>query len=122
MSANPTGVPLGAWLAELNDEQLIRLLRLRPDLTQPPPGTIAALAARASARQSFKAATDDLDFLHLAVLDALLTLHADTTAVTVTALAGLLGERVDGPALKSAIADLRERALVWGHDTIRVIP
>ncbi|MGV0797540.1 DNA-binding protein, partial [Mycolicibacterium elephantis] len=67
-------VPLGAWLADLPDERLVRLLELRPDLTQPPPGSIAALAARAQARQSVKAATDDLDYLHLAVLDALLVL------------------------------------------------
>ena len=85
-------VPLGAWLADLPDEQLIRLLELRPDLTQPPPGTIAALAARAQTRQSVKAATDELDFLRLAVLDALLVLHADTAA---------------GPAGQAARADRR---------------
>lgn len=117
MSANTPGVPLAAWLAESDDQQLIRLLRLRPDLTQPPPGTIAALAARAAARQSVKAATDDLDFLRLAVLDALLTLHADTTAVTVTALTDLLGEQVDGSAVDAAVEDLQERALVWGDRT-----
>ncbi|MCV7155258.1 helicase-associated domain-containing protein [Mycolicibacterium pyrenivorans] len=121
MSGNSPGVPLGAWLAELDDERLIRLLRLRPDLTQPPPGTIAALAARAAARQSVKAATDDLDFLHLAVLDALLTLHAETTAITLTELTGALGERVDGPALTAAVEGLRERALVWGDDPLRVV-
>ena len=72
MTEHTPGVPLGAWLADLPDERLIRLLELRPDLTQPPPGSIAALAARAQARQSVKAATDELDFLRLAVLDALL--------------------------------------------------
>ena len=39
-------------------------------------GNISALAARAQTRQSVKAATDELDFLRLAVLDALLVLHA----------------------------------------------
>ncbi len=121
MSTNTAGVPLGAWLAELDDDRLIRLLRLRPDLTQPPPGTIAALAARAASRQSVKAATDDLDFLHLAVLDALLTLHADTSAVTVAELTRLLGERADGPAVDAALEDLRDRALVWGDDALRVV-
>ncbi len=121
MSGNPPVVPLGAWLAESNDDQLIRLLRLRPDLTQPPPGTIAALAARAAARQSVKAATDDLDFLHLGVLDALLTLHADTTGVTVARLTELLGDKVDGEAVGAAVQDLRERALVWGDDPLRVV-
>jgi hypothetical protein len=57
---------LGAWLADLSDEALVRLLELRPDLTQPPPGSISALAARAQTRQSVKAVTDDLDFLRLA--------------------------------------------------------
>jgi hypothetical protein len=50
MSAKSPGMPLGVWLAERGDDELVRLLRLRPDLTQPPPGTIAALAARAAAR------------------------------------------------------------------------
>ncbi|MCV7418298.1 helicase-associated domain-containing protein [Mycolicibacterium litorale] len=115
-----TGVPLGAWLAQLPDERLIRLLELRPDLTQPPPGTIAALAARATSRQSVKAATDDLDFLRLAVLDALLVLHADTTAVPLAKLFELIGPRADEGAITAAVDDLRARALVWGDDEVRV--
>ena len=71
------GVPLGSWLADMSDAQLVQLLSVRPDLTQPPPATLSALAARAQSRQSVKAATDDLDFLQLAVLDALLTWGAE---------------------------------------------
>ena len=111
---------MGAWLAELDDEPLIRLLELRPDLTQPPPGTIAALAARAQARQSVKAATDELDFLRLAVLDALLVLHADTTAVPLAKLLALIGDRAGEHTVTAAVDDLRERALVWGDATVRV--
>jgi hypothetical protein len=111
---------MGAWLAELDDERLIRLLELRPDLTQPPPGTIAALAARAQARQSVKAATDELDFLRLAVLDALLVLHADTAAVPLTKLLALIGDRASEDTVTAAVEDLRERALVWGDATVRV--
>uniref|UniRef100_A0A5Q5BQ29 Helicase XPB/Ssl2 N-terminal domain-containing protein n=1 Tax=Mycobacterium sp. (strain MCS) TaxID=164756 RepID=A0A5Q5BQ29_MYCSS len=103
-------------MAQLPDERLIRLLELRPDLTQPPPGTIAALAARATSRQSVKAATDGLDFLRLAVLDALLVLHADTTAVPLTKLFELIGGRADEGAIVVAVDDLRARALVWGDD------
>ena len=110
-------MPLGAWLADSDDERLIGLLRLRPDLTQPPPGSIAALAARAAARQSVKAATDDLDFLHLSVLDGLLTLHAETTAVTFTELAASFGERADGADVRTAVDELFSRALVWGDLT-----
>ena len=117
MSVKSPGVPLGAWLAELDDARLVRLLRLRPDLTQPPPGSIAALAARAAARQSVKAATDDLDFLHLAVLDALLTLHAETTTVTLSELGGAFGERIDKADMLAALDELSARALVWGEQS-----
>ncbi|KUI46645.1 DNA-binding protein [Mycobacterium sp. GA-1199] len=120
MTENAPGLPLAAWLADLPDDRLIRLLELRPDLTQPPPGSIAALAARAQARQSVKAATDDLDFLRLAVLDALLVLHADTTAVPVTKLLELIGDRAPEAAVAEAVDDLGDRGLVWGEAAVRV--
>jgi len=116
----PAAPPLGAWLDELSDERLIRLLEHRPDLAQPAPGSIAALAARAAARQSVKAATDELDFLHLAVLDALLVLHAEVTAVPVAKLGALIGERAGEDAVLTALDDLRARALVWGEGGVRV--
>ena len=121
MTNNVPRVPLGAWLADLPDEKLVRLLELRPDLTQPPPGSIAALAARAQARQSVKAASDDLDFLALAVLDALLVLHADTASVPPAKLTALLGDRVPEEELSAALDALQERALVWGDGTLRVV-
>jgi hypothetical protein len=120
MTEHTPGTPLGAWLADLTDERLIRLLELRPDLTRPPPSTIAALAARAQARQSVKAATDELDFPRLAVLDALLVLHADTTAVPLTKLLALIGDRAREDTINAAVDDLRERALIWGDATVRV--
>ncbi|MEO6794365.1 MAG: hypothetical protein ABI253_10610, partial [Mycobacterium sp.] len=67
MTEHARSVPLGSWLTDLPDQRLIRLLELRPDLAQPAPGSIAALAARAQARQSVRAATDELDFLRLAI-------------------------------------------------------
>ncbi|MEX3771533.1 DNA-binding protein, partial [Mycolicibacterium fortuitum] len=121
-AAQTPGFPLGAWLSDLDDKALIRLLELRPDLSQPPPGTIAALAARATSRQSVKAATDALDFLRLAILDALLVLHADTHSVPVSQLSELLGDRVGAEELAGALEDLRERALVWGEAEVRVAP
>lgn len=114
------GVSLPSWLSERTDGQLVRLLELRPDLASPPPGTLAALASRATSRQSIKAATDELDFLHLAVLDALLVLHANTTAVPVAKLAELIGDRVPAALLDAALDDLRARVLVWGEDPLRV--
>ncbi|MGD1170012.1 helicase-associated domain-containing protein [Mycobacterium seoulense] len=122
MTDNTPDIPLGSWLADLSDERLIRLLELRPDLAQPPPGSIAALAARAQARQSVKAATDELDFLRLAVLDALLVLQADATPVPTAKLLALIGERAPEFDVVTALDDLRERALVWGDAALRVAP
>ena len=121
MKENTPRVPLGAWLADMPDDRLVRLLELRPDLTQPPPGSIAALAARAQARQSVKAAGDDLDFLALTVLDALLVLHADTAPVPLAKLTSLIGDRAPDDALTAALDALQERALVWGDATLRVV-
>lgn len=114
-------MPLGVWLADLPDERLVRLLELRPDLTQPPPSTIAALAARAQARQSVKAATDGLTYLHLAVLDALLVLNAEAAPVPRGAVTEFIGTRADADAVKAALEDLTDRALVWGDETLRVV-
>jgi hypothetical protein len=111
---------LGGWLEQLSDEQLIRLLELRPDLAQPPPSSIVALAARAAARQSIKAATDDLDFLHMAVIDALLALDAEATGVTVAELMAFIGKRAPEAQVRTVLDGLRERALAWGTDEIRV--
>ncbi|KAA0096706.1 DNA-binding protein [Mycolicibacterium sp. P1-18] len=122
MSESAPVVPLGTWLAELTDDQLVRLFELRPDLAQPPPGSISALAARAAARQSVKAATDGLDFLALATLDALLVLRADAAGVTLAALTERLGDRVGREDLAAALDALRARALAWGDDALRVTP
>lgn len=120
MTEHTQGIPLGSWLAELPDERLIRLLELRPDLVQPPPGSIAALAARAQARQSVVAATDELDFLRLAVIDALLVLHADTAPVPIAKLLTLINDRAPEDAVVDALDDLKKRALVWGDAQVRV--
>ena len=118
MTSLPGTSPLGTWLADLSDDQLIRLLELRPDLAQPTPGSMAALAARAVSRQSVKVAADDLDFLRLAVLDALVEAGAGRHPVAVTDLAAML----PGADVAAALEDLRERALVWGDDEVRISP
>jgi XPB/Ssl2-like helicase family protein len=122
MSESAPVVPLGAWLAELTDDQLVRLLELRPDLAQPPPGSISSLAARAQSRQSVKAATDGLDFLALVLLDALQVLHADGAGVPLTKLFALIGDRAEPDAMTAAVAELSSRALAWGDDAVRVAP
>src|ERR1700716_198444 len=83
--------------------------RQRPTKTCAPP------------RRRVKAATDELDFLRLAVLDALLVLHADTGAVSLTKLLALIADRAGEDTVTAAVEDLRERALVWGDATVRVV-
>ena len=122
MSESAPVVPLGAWLAESTDERLVRLLELRPDLAQPPPGSFPALAARAQSRQSVKAATDGLDFLALTVLDALLVLRADGGGVPIAKLFALVGEKADQDDLTVALDDLMSRGLAWGRDAVRAVP
>ena len=114
------GVPLASWLAGLADEDLVRLLELRADLGQPAPASIAALAARAASRQSVKLAADELDFLHVALLDALLQLGAEEAPVPLAALLELVGERAPRADVLAALDNLRRRALVWGTDELRV--
>ncbi|WP_204801848.1 helicase-associated domain-containing protein [Mycobacterium riyadhense] len=120
MTEHTPDIPLGSWLADLPDERLILLLELRPDLAQPPPGSISALAARAQARQSVKAATDELDFLRLGVLDASLVLHADSEPVPVAKLLALIGDNAPQSDVIAALDDLKLRALVWGETAVRV--
>ena len=69
------------WPAGSPDDGLVRLLELRPDLAQPAPGNVAALAARASSRQSVKAAADELDFLRPRSSMRVLVLQADHAGV-----------------------------------------
>ncbi|MEO9204023.1 MAG: helicase-associated domain-containing protein, partial [Mycobacterium sp.] len=47
-------------------------------------------------------------------IDALLVLHADTTAVPVAELLALIGERAPSEAVADALTDLIDRALCWG--------
>lgn len=122
MSETAPVVPLGAWLAELTDAQLVRLLELRLDLTQPPPGSISALAARAQSRQSVKAAMDGLDFLELGVMDALLELRADGGGIPVAKLRALISDRATVADVDAALDELKVRALVWGDEAVRVAP
>ncbi|GLP73777.1 DNA-binding protein [Mycobacterium antarcticum] len=122
MSETAPVVPLGAWLAELTDAQLVRLLELRLDLTQPPPGSISALAARAQSRQSVKAAMDGLDFLELGVMDALLELRADGGGVPVAKLRALISDRATVADVDAALDELKVRALAWGDEAVRVAP
>ncbi|MFC5950769.1 helicase-associated domain-containing protein [Pseudonocardia lutea] len=115
--------PLVDWLRAQDDETLAALLRLRPDLAVPPPADVTVLATRAGIRASVHRASDDLDTVALAVLEALVVADADHVAVERAEIARLLGPDVTAGALDAGLAALRARALAWGSDEgLRVVP
>jgi XPB/Ssl2-like helicase family protein len=116
-------VPLVDWLRAQDDEMLATLLRLRPDLSVPPPADLVVLATRAGVRASVHRACDDLDTLTLAVLEAAVVADADTEPVAAGELARLLGPDLPAGALDAALQALRTRALVWGpDDALSLVP
>src|SRR4051794_32485596 len=58
-------------LRALPEEELMALIRLRPDLVVPPPSDFSALAHRAQSRLSVARSVDGLDTFGLEILDAL---------------------------------------------------
>ncbi|HZG92136.1 MAG TPA: helicase-associated domain-containing protein, partial [Pseudonocardia sp.] len=105
------------WLRARDDGSLAALLRLRPDLAVPPPADLTVLATRAGVRASVHRACDDLDTVTLAVLEALVVADADTAPVPLAELRRLLGPDVPARVTTAALAELRERAVVWGPDS-----
>jgi Helicase conserved C-terminal domain len=96
-----------------DDAALAALLRARPDLRTPVPADLAALAARATTRPSVQRALDHLDAFALQVVDVLVALPDRAAPDDVRRLLGL------DPA--SALAALRERALVYGLDGLTLV-
>jgi hypothetical protein len=106
------GTSLLDWLRARDDAALATLLRLRPDLGIPPPADLTVLATRIGIRASVNRACEDLDTVTLAVLEALMVARADAEPVPVSTVRELLGKKL-ARRLPSALATLRDRALIW---------
>src|SRR5215210_3168669 len=91
------------------DAALARLLRVRPDLLNPVPSDVAALAARATSRPSVQRALDQLDLFTMQVVEVLCALPDPVAPQRVHDLLG------SDPT--AALTVLRERALTYGDDT-----
>jgi hypothetical protein len=111
-------VDLVSWLREQPDDDLARMLAMRPDLLHPVPSDVATLAARASGRASVEIALDRLDVGSLQVVEAF-ALSPDL--IDVETVARLLD--VPPQRLAPALQRLRQTALVWGgDDSMRLVP
>ncbi len=103
---------LAEQLARRSDDELRRLLSVRPDLILPPVPDFAALAARASTRVSLQRALDAVNRPQLQVLEAVVVLSDEGgTAVDLHRLrAAFASVRTD--ALEAVVVELRLRALL----------
>ncbi len=102
---------LGESLRGWSHEQLVTLLRLRPDLTYPLPGDFTELANRATTITSTARALDGLDAWQLVVTEGLATLP---DPVSLDELSVAVGG--PPPSVAEAVAQLRRAALVWGDE------
>jgi hypothetical protein len=103
------------------DEELMALIRLRPDLVLPPPADFSALAARAQARVSVARALDGLDKFTLEILDVLRYTRIDHLTSVEQVLALTTPARVEAARVRSAIDQLRAFFLVYGNeDALRI--
>ncbi len=98
-------------LRALSRDELVQLLRHRPDLTYPLPRDLSELSAQAATGPSVRRMIDRLDGWQRQLLEALATLDDPAT------LDQLL-ELTQSPAatVGPTVAQFRERALLWGPD------
>ncbi|WP_017585640.1 helicase-associated domain-containing protein [Nocardiopsis ganjiahuensis] len=119
-----------SWLRSRSDDELTALLNARPDLAQPVPADIGALAHRATSRNAVLRALERLDSFTLQVLEAVAALGDDRLSEPVGAqpaeIARGLGLAPSGgrgkDPMAGALDTLLSLALVWpDHGRLRPV-
>jgi hypothetical protein len=104
------------WLRGRSDDELRGLLSARPELINPVPAELGALASRATTPTAVSRAVERLDRFTLAVLEALLVLPQPVAY-------GALKRALGYAETRAAVDLLRSQGLVWGKDrTLRTAP
>ncbi|MDO8143920.1 helicase-associated domain-containing protein [Isoptericola sp. 178] len=101
------------WVRTRTDDELVTLLRARPDLGTPSPSTLRSLAARAASRTSTERAVAHLDAGTLQVLESLLALSDGGPPVGAARIAAALGAPDAVGPVARVLDDARDAALVW---------
>ncbi|WP_432980887.1 helicase-associated domain-containing protein [Dactylosporangium sp. CA-233914] len=113
---------LADHLRALPDEDLVALIRLRPDLVIPPPADFSALAHRAQSRVAVARALDGLDQFTLEILDALRYTRVGHSSSVEAVLALTVQSGVEAARVRAAIDRLRACAVVYGADAaLRIV-
>ncbi|QHT58092.1 hypothetical protein GXP71_19740 [Cellulomonas sp. H30R-01] len=101
------------YLRACGDDDLVTLLRLRPDLASPSPSTLSSLAARATSRASLERALAAVDAGVLQVVEAVVALGAERPVTAAAVRAAVAGDDAAGGRLvDAAIVDAQARALI----------
>ncbi|WP_152916212.1 hypothetical protein [Arthrobacter sp. RIT-PI-e] len=113
---------LADQLARGSDDDLRRLLSVRPDLVLPPVPDFAALSARASTRVSVQRALDNLSRPRLQVLEALVVLHEEQPEPVSHEDLAAAFTSARAEALDELLSDLVQRALVVVTESGALLP
>ncbi len=107
---------MSGYLGALGDDELVALLRRRPDLATPSPVTLTSLAARATSRVSLERALAAVDAAVLQAVESVLALTAasgpPTPDAVVAAIVGS-GDAADEALVRRSLDEGVALALVW---------